>query len=283
MNYYDSVKQKIADYISREPVKETEEVISAYTLFSAINEQQKILRHIGEKEKALLDKLNSIYPPLTIVEKKKLFKKKTSQDYFHDIYHSIYDNYAKIAFFSKTASDGESSSVCICKDFHYSDIYNRWSSSLTEDAYHQCIDDIYGIFNDLEYIGVLFEEDKKSSGVGNSNCDNSTLVNTLNCDGFDIKLIFNTYRDLSFSYKISLNKDLDPNGNSDKNYYGQNNKLEQIIDENKETLLKNIPVKVSDLSYMFCMLVLDYKAKEEKKEEERQYKKLMDEIKMNED
>jgi hypothetical protein len=31
------------------------------------------------------------------------------------------------------------------------------------------------------------------------------------------------------------------------------------------------------------MLVLDYKAKEEKKEEERQYKKLMDEIKMNED
>ena len=46
MEHIDAAKEAVSSVISKEPVKETEDVISAYTLFNAIREQKKCLRCI---------------------------------------------------------------------------------------------------------------------------------------------------------------------------------------------------------------------------------------------
>lgn len=284
MNYFDTVKEKIADYIVKEPVVETDEVISAYTLFSILDDCNKRLRHTEEMGKGLLDKLNVIYPQVTVERKGKFFKKKIKENQFNLFNFDIHDNYSRLTL------DGPSMHyIYLFKDYDYADIYSK-NYSLTDEAYNKCIDDIEDIFSELEYTGKLFRDEKKSSGHKNSQLkgfkfydyDADSISNTITYEGFDIKIRFDRFP-TKFKYNICLNKHFDPNENSYSHYYNQENNLNNILEENKEAILKNTPINIGDLSYMFCMLVLDYKAIEEKKEEEKQYKKLMDEIKMNED
>ena len=70
----DKAKEAVLSIMLKEPVKETEDVISAYTLISAIREQKSRLRSVGEIEKGLLDRLNDIYPKEIIRGKRKLFR-----------------------------------------------------------------------------------------------------------------------------------------------------------------------------------------------------------------
>ncbi len=275
MNYYDSVKQKIADYIVKEPVVETDEVISAYTLFTILENENKKIRHTKEKEKGLLDKLNAIYPQVTVEKKGNFFKKKIKKNQFDWISFDINDIGSRLYLHGPSIH-----SISIYKDYGYSDIYSKYNA-LTEGAYNECSDDIEDIFSELESIGTLFLEEKKSSGHKSSELVRDTITNTLSYEGFDIAIKFDRCN-MEYSYDFKLNKEFDPKNNSNSYYYNQDS-LNNILEENKEAILKNTPINIGDLSYMFCMLVLNYKAKEEKKEEERQYKKLMDEIKMNED
>lgn len=263
MNYFDTVKERIADYIVKDPVEENEEVISAYTLFSIIESYNKRIRHTKAMGKGLLDKLNIIYPQETYKNKEKIFKKKTKANHFSDISYRINNNSSKIIL-----QEFPHGTTSIEKDFNYSDIYTRDYNLLNEEAYSKCIGDIEKILSELSYLGNLFSEEIKSSGHKNSTLESydTKLYNTIPCEGFDIKIGFDSFN-ISFNYDIALNKDFDPNGNSDSRYYNQDYKLSNIIEENKEAILKNTPVNIGDLSYMFCMLVLDYRATVEKKEE----------------
>ena len=119
MNYYDSVKQKIADYIVKEPVVETDEVISAYTLFNILENENKKIRHTKEKEKGLLDKLNAIYPQVIVEKKGKIFKKKIKKNQFDWIDLVMKDNYSCLTL------DGPSMHyIDLYKDYDYAGIYS---------------------------------------------------------------------------------------------------------------------------------------------------------------
>ena len=283
MNYYDTVKEKIADYIVKDEVVETEEVISAYTLISALENCNKKLRHSKEKGKCLLDKLNGIYPKDVIKKKGKLFK--TKENHFEDYALNMNINSSEIVLYERLHGV-----ISICKDFNYSDIYSSLSS-ITEDAYNECSDDLKDILLDLEYFGKLFIEDKKTVTPKNTkgeyvwfmDIDKYYLLNNkISCGGFDIEIEFNKFAK-EFTYSINLNKDLDPNGNSNRIYYNQDNNLHQIMEENKEAILKNTPIKLKDLSYMFFMIVLEYRDKLEKENTKKEIQKIMSEVKMNED
>ena len=157
MNYFDTVKEKIADYIVKEPVVETDEVISAYTLFTILENENEKIRHTEEKRKGLLDKLNAIYPQEVFVEKRGLFNKKVKKNHFEWSSLAIDDNGSRLYLFGSFRHD-----AVLYKDYGYSDIYSTYTDyALTEDAYNECIDDIEDIFSELEYIGKLFREEKK--------------------------------------------------------------------------------------------------------------------------
>lgn len=276
MNYFDTVKEKIADYIVRDEVEENEEVISAYTLFTILENQNRRLRHTKEIEKGLLDKLNTIHPQQFFKEKGKLFKKKIKRDYFLWITSYIDDERSSL-YLHKDSIEA----VDLKKDFDYADIYSR-NEALTEEAYNECSLEIETIFSELEYFGKLFLEEKKTNGHKNSVLEGESISNEIHCEGFDIEIKFDR-RNKEFKYDIKLNKVFDPKGNSSSHYYNQENNLNHIIEENKEAILRNTPVNIGDLSYMFCMLVLNYKSRENRIEKTEEKKKIMKEIKMNED
>ena len=174
MNYYDTVKEKIADYIVREPVEETEEVISAYTLFSILKNYNKRLRLTKGKGKCLLDKVNTFYPQKVVKKKGKFFKKKTKENFFDGIRYDIGDNYAQIEL-----DRGYHGYVQLNKDFDDSDVYSERNRTLDEEAYNGCICDIEDILDELECVGKLFSEEKKSSGHKNSEVTDSTICNRI--------------------------------------------------------------------------------------------------------
>ena len=119
MEYLDTVKEKIAEYIAREPVVETDEVVSAYTLFSAIENCNKRLRRVGEIKKGLVDKLNSIYPQETTRVKKGIFNKKAKVNRFYSASCDIKEDYTSLYFWGNNGDD-----ICLKKDYLYSDIYS---------------------------------------------------------------------------------------------------------------------------------------------------------------
>lgn len=254
MEYLDTVKEKVADYIAREPVQETDEIISAYTLFAAIENCKKRLRHVGEIEKGLLDKLNDIYPQTVVKEKKGLFNKKTKKNYFSDICHYINKNDTELCL----TIDVSYNCITLCKDYEYSDIYSIYSG-LTEDAFDECEDEITTIFSELNYFGSLFANDNNKIEY-NRRHDKAKLSNKINCDGFDLDVWFvKDYSRLGFDYDISINTNIASNGHANAHFYGQDNNVNKVINDNIVSILKNTPVNMSALSPMFYTIVTDYR------------------------
>lgn len=273
MNYYNNVKEQIADYITRKPVKETEDVISAYTLFSAVKEEAKKLRSVREIEKGLLDKLNEIYPKEVGSSNRKLFKKKTMMDYFDGICHNISDKHSEIVLYK---SFGE---IKLNKDFGRSGVYSK-DSALTEEAYAECAEGFEKIFHELEYVGQLYAGDiENNSNKYSSRYVVEAVTNTITCECFDIKVGFN--RDTcEFSFDVSLNRDAIHNSNdSSVKYYRPDSTITNAISQNKETILRNTPINMKDLSYMFCMLVFDYINKENEKNIDKSIDEIFQKIK----
>lgn len=254
-NYLEIVKEKVADYIAKEPVEETEEVISAYTLLSAVENCKKRLRHVEEIKKGLLDKVNEIYPKETKEVKKGLFKKKTISNHFKALDYEINRTSTNLHFWTSYSCAGGRDPK-LAKDYMYSDIYSV-GTGLTEEAYNACKDDIIILFRELDYFGSLYNRDEKASGYG--------VTNIISSDGFDLSVSFGKgIYDISFGYNVKLNDKIAPNGHADAYYYGKDNNIDKVINENIVTILKNTPVNISDLSYMFCMIVLDYRKMTEK-------------------
>lgn len=255
MEYLDTVKEKIANYIAKEPVQETEEIISAYTLFAAVEDCKKRLRHVGEIEKGLVDKLNTIYPQTIIKEKKGIFTKKSKQDHFESAYHYIKDTHSELNI------SGDHHHAGLAKDYGYNDIYST-GCRLTEEAYAECTDEITDIFSVLDYIGELYSKDNKKTNLRYG----SKVTNQLNCEGFDLTVNFiaELWQDPKFSYGIELNEKIAPNGHANAHFYGQDNNIDKVINDNMVAILKNTPVNIGDLSYMFFIIVSDYRAHTEK-------------------
>jgi len=253
MEYLDTVKERIADYIAKDEVVENDDIISAYTLFSAIENCKKRLRHVEEIEKGLVDKLNDIYPQKTIKVKKGLFNKKTKVDYFNGARHYINENCTELCISS------EHNWATLKKDYNYSDIYST-SDTLTDEAYTECSDELIAIFSELDYFGRLYSKDTNKITDGRSNPLYSRISNKINCEGFDLKVLFNNdYSVPEFGYGIELNEKIAPNGHEGAHFYGKDNNIENIINDNMVAILKNTPVNINKLNYMFYIIVSDYR------------------------
>ena len=255
MEYLNTVNEKIADYIAKEEVVETDEVISAYTLFSAIENCKKRLRHVEEIEKGLVDKLNDIYPQITKIEKKGLFNKKKKVNYFREIRHYLDKTRIELTFDAATYDNDRS----IYKDYAYSDVYAYSNDTgLDEEVYNEYMDEINTIFSELDYFGSLYVSD--SNRTSDRRFYESKLSNKIQCDGFDLEVRFdNYYSQPHFSYNISINEQIASNGHTSAYFYGKENNVQKVINENMIAILKNTPVNTKDLSHMFYIIVQDYR------------------------
>lgn len=271
----DKAKEAVLSIMLKEPVKETEDVISAYTLLSAIREQKKSLRCIGEVEKGLLDKLNDIYPKEVTKGKRKLFKKTpdTVINYFDGISHGFNSESSNISFKIRNGNY----EITILKDFDTDQTYSlKKGKVLATEAYMKCENDIQKVLSTIKYYGGLFSLDINTDNRGKSIVDNegNILSNNFSYEGFDLSISFD--RTLCrFDYKFGLNQDIDPYCSSYRTYYGfgADNTLINTILENEETILRNIPINMSDLSFMFFMIADSYRYKEARKVEEETAKK----------
>ncbi len=297
MIYTDTKKTAVLDIIAKEPVEETEDVISAFTLFNAIREQKRRLSCMGEVEKGLLDKLNDIYPKEEIKGKRKLFKKApiTVKNYFDIIGHGFIceDRERKIpgkSSISLKVRDGNYA-ITIFKKFNKKDTCSLEKRRLESEAYEQCEDDIQKILSTIEYYGELFSSDVNTDNREKSilTNDGNLLSNKFSYREFDLSISFDR-TSCRFDYSYGLNEDIDPLACSYKTYYGSENTLGNFIVENEEDILKNIPINMGDLSLMFATIVYDYRNKEARKREEeiaKEQEKLMikifNKLKINED
>lgn len=277
----DKAKEAVLSIMLKEPVNETEDVISAYTLLSAIREQKRRLRCAGEVEKGLLDKLNDIYPKEVTKGKRKLFKKTPDnvKNYFDGISHGFNSESSNISF---KVRDGNYA-ITILKDFGIEGAYSLEETvPLDEEAYIQCEDDIQKVLSTIEYYGRLFNLDVQ--------CDDkeTSISDRFSYEGFDISISFD--RTLCrFDYSYGLNQEIDPYASSYRTCYGfgADNTLRNTILENEETLLKNIPINMNDLSCMFFMIVDDYRktvlVEEKAREQEKLMQKAYNKLKINGD
>ena len=274
MEYSDAAKEAVLSVISSEPVEETEDVISAYTLFNAIREQKRRLRCIGEVEKGLLDKLNDIYPKEVTKGKRKLFKKTpdTVINYFDGISHGVNSESSNISFKIRNGNH----EITILKDFDIDGAYSLEETvPLDEEAYIQCEDDIQKVLSTIEYYGGLFSLDINTDNREKSIVDNkgTVLSNKFSYKDFDLSISFDS-TSCRFDYSYGLNQEIDPYASSYRICYGfgADNTLRNTILENEETILKNIPINMSDLSFMFSTIVYDYRNREARRKQEEKVK-----------
>ena len=205
MEYIDAAKEAVLSVISSEPVEETEDVISAYTLFNAIREQKRRLRCIGEVEKGLLDKLNDIYPKEVTKGKRKLFKKTpdTVINYFDGISHGVNSESSNISFKIRNGNH----EITILKDFDIDGAYSLEETvPLDEEAYIQCEDDIQKVLSTIEYYGGLFSLDINTDNREKSIVDNkgTVLSNKFSYKDFDLSISFDS-TSCRFDYSYGLN------------------------------------------------------------------------------
>lgn len=277
----DKAKEAVLSIMLKEPVKETEDVISAYTLLSAIREQKRRLRCAGEVEKGLLDTLNDLYPKEIIKGKRKLFKRTpvTVKNFFDTISHGFNSESSNISF---KVRDGNYA-ITILKDFGIDVKYSlEGTVPLDEEAYAQCEDDIQKVLSTIEYYGKLFSLDVQYDNR------ETYISDRFSYEGFDISISFD--RTLCrFDYSYGLNQEIDPYASSYRTCYGfgADNTLRNTILENEETILKNIPINMNDLSFMFFMIVDDYRktvlVEEKAREQEKLMQKAYNKLKINED
>ena len=150
------------------------------------------------------------------------------------------------------------------------DTYSLEKRSLESEAYEQCEDDIQKILSTIEYYGELFSSDVNTDNREKSilTNDGNLLSNKFSYREFDLSISFDR-NSCRFDYSYGLNGDIDPLACSYKTYYGAENTLREFIVENEETILKNIPINMGDLSLMFATIVYDYRNKEARKREEK--------------
>ena len=237
MGEYEKLVSRIAEYIKKEDIVETDEVISAYDLCNIISDKFSLLRNIenGEFLKRKINEENPQYINLL----RKIIGVNTLLNYQCDnVELFIKDNMLKLMFrfeigdFSIEKHVGEN-------DLYY--IPKNLKDDLLISKYY---DDIMNIFNVLENFYKLFLDDKNSIKYRN--------VLELSYDIFDVEISY--YMDGYVYSWLSLSKEVDKDKISEKEDINKFS-IRTIIGVRKNQLLSKIPARKSSLPPMFKQIL----------------------------
>ena len=282
MKTYIKLLEKYDEYLKRNEVEDTDEVISAATLWNIVQNEIKKFQYYRDDNSGLISSINNIYSQefkasifcgITDLYDKTVENFDTKIPIFRPIkFIGIKSGYidknktAVIEFILNTkVNDNKeriNESIKVYRDFDDDSYYGNHINSFLVDCCREQLDEMV---NTLEYFAPLVNNNKSTSQF----IDNGILNITINHS-----LIGKP------SFNIKLSKSIDPNDSQYKKY---SDKRFAIIDEikNKENeLLERTPVKVNELNPFCKVLVKRYlETEKQRKEHIEEHNKVMELIK----
>lgn len=241
MNEYQRLETKLTSYLARQEVIRTNNIISFYDLYKALDDKFKVLRGI-QFNSDLITKINS---------NSSKDKKKKEKDFIINTLDSILATTekatSKITFFYGIG--GNPKTFTLLKDFDDDDIYFSSNTTPNKEFVKTYYQDITSIFKILE------EYAKLTKGDIGINADNGNLKPMTFTDGFlTISIIYEGYGKINTDISINLKED--KNAVYKKEWYTRK-RLADFVDENSEEILKKIPVNISDITNPYREIVLN--------------------------
>jgi len=250
MAEYTRLRKELESYFEMSDVELNENQISAYDLYKIVNDKLHELRKI-QFESTFKDEINKGF----IITKKvsKLFKKEESSTGKRCTTVMTANNCktSTITFgFSKSNHIIDTEYLTICRDIDSDEIYFDKYSFVDKAFVMKHYDCISETFNTLEEFSKLFQ-----GGVGTGG-NGAQQVFT---DGFlEITLSYDSYGRIDTDIKIDEKEDKEDIYNRD---WLKRKKLSEYVFENKETILRKIPINIDELNYTTKTIVEGYLSK----------------------
>jgi len=248
MDEYTKLKTEIDAYLEKEDVELTDQQISVYDLYNIVNNKLAELREICFNSKCLKD----INKNLKFGRLGSILRRETIR---------IYESCDEVT----PRSNGKTSSIAfrlkyrehllrscwirICKDVNSDEIYFD-TTTTDKGLVAKYYDQISEMFTILEEFSSLYQ-----GAVGYRDKD----VHQIFSDGF-LTSDFSYDQLGRIEIDLNLTKEADPN-NIYKREWFQRQRLSDYVEENKENLMKKIPVDIEKLNHTTKTIVEDYTKK----------------------
>ena len=235
MSKYKELLERVQEYLQDDNNLELKDGnITLYELYGVLDKSIKEL-YKKKESKELLKEVNEENPIVRTIGK--LFKKKEFLDKYKDVYLSYDEKEAYISFHKDFRSNDN---FYICKDNDSDELYSKFGS--LNDEQKEIIDKHYD-----EILDILtgLQEYRDITGIVESYSPNDKQKQQVN-DGFmNAVITYDIYGRLNLH--LGLSDDADPENVSRRNYYRQD-RIQDIINENQDQIMKNIVVDEETLN-----------------------------------
>ena len=243
MKKYEEIFNIIYSYLyETDEVEFTNEVISAHDLYSIVNEKFHELRKI--KRTSLRKCINKDYSFLKEISS--IFKRESNSlnTKCRDVVIAGDDKESKITFVFNRFASKKPKSISLLKNRKSGEIYYDEEVVVTKrnkDLANNNFSEIIKTFKTIEKLVDFSKNSLKSS-------EDENVVQEFSDFIFDGCLTYDAYGSVNVSLKV---------GDEMEAYYFEESrkKLNQVIETNKEELLKKIPININSLNNTCRMLV----------------------------
>ena len=243
MDEYTRLRTMLEEYLNKPDVELTDSEISVYALCELVNDKLEELRKI-QFDSNLPEEINKSYTVLERVGR--AFKKKTSmcQRQCTQVMSSCNGTTSEITFcFKVKESRFGSEYLSICKDVNSDQIYfDRHSADKQFVERH--FDRISEHFSILEEYSKLYQGGVGGSGKG--------IEQSISDGFFDVKIKSDSYGRTNVT--TTLTTSADKEGMYTREWF-QRPTLRDIYKENKDDILRKIPISINDLNYTYKTIV----------------------------
>ena len=253
---YEELVDKVYDMKSGDEVEESEEVISAYSLWLVIQKEVSRINHLLYNNTEMLDTLNEMYHTVHILgdylSKEAYENLDVHVPFFKQLKFykmtTVYDGEETgIVYIYPEGKKNINNPIIIRKDFHYDEYYHFDGDNVNKFLVYGMPAFADGIHIHLDEIMRCLEFMSKNELFGY----NGHKITT---DTFTINMNFN-FRCSSPQLYIGINDDIDKYHSQTKRYLHFDTTIKEEIDKIQDTILKRIPVKVADLDKGLASLV----------------------------
>lgn len=255
---YEDLIIALGDCRSGDEVEESEEVISAYSLWNLIQNKVSEIHHLLYDNTEVLDRANEMYKTqhtFTGMIDKEAYE---NLDISTPLFGSLKFGSMKAAVCNKGQSgvvflfpEGKNNSykhIAIMKDFHYPEYYGDDANKFLVFGYPAFTDGLWiyleEIFHELE---KLAEIEKKYGYI--------PTEQVIKTDSLDIKMKYSLTDADKTNISIEFNEKTDPYRSQFKKYVSFDTTIQDDIERFQESILKRIPVKVDSLNSFLKPLV----------------------------
>lgn len=246
MQVYENLLEEVNKYVAREPIQDTDEVISAYTLWTALKYEANKLNYVYRENQDLLDFVNYIYreahsvPDLyeTATENLGEVKIPLFRPLQFSSVKAAVGNKGVSFYFYATGKNNEFYHNCVCveRDFFDDSYYGEHANSF---LVRNCKPLLDAKFEFMKFVAEI---------------KTNSYEQVIKSSPFEIKMS-HLYEDKPKLY-VSLDKNTDPSDSQYKKYYDKTQTIDEVVTKQCSKILQVTPVEVASLNG-FCSAILN--------------------------